>query len=142
MIFESCIQKQGEIKNIFSEYNSDTQKYEKIIQLGRDLPKIDPTLKTEDRLVKGCQSQMYLYSYLKDGKIHFEAEADALISAGLAALLLYVYNDEPPETVLKCPPSFIDEIGLYSTLTPSRANGLYSLHLQMQQDTLKLLTNR
>ena len=83
---------------------------------------------------------MFLRAYLNAQEIVFEAEADALISAGLAALLIQVYSNELPEVVLKCPPNYIDELGISASLTPSRANGLYSLHLQMKQQALKLLT--
>ena len=74
--------------------------------------------------------------------MNFEAEADALISAGLAALLIRAYNGETPEVVLKCPPSFIEELGINASLTPSRSNGLYSLHLQMKQEALRLLMEK
>ena len=72
----------------------------------------------------------------------FEAEADALISAGLAALLTQVYSGETPETILKCPPTYLDEIGISASLTPNRANGLYSIHLRMKQEALKLLMKK
>ena len=75
-------------------------------------------------------------------KIIFEAESDALISAGLAALLTQVYSGETPEVILKCPPSYIEELGINSSLTPNRASGLYSMHLQMKQEALKLLVER
>ncbi len=85
---------------------------------------------------------MYLHSFLLEDKIFFEPESDALISSGLAALLTQVYSGETPEVVLKCPPTYLDELGISASLTPNRANGLYSIHLRMKQDALKMLVER
>lgn len=82
---------------------------------------------------------MYLHSFLRDGKVFFEGESDALISSGLAAILIRTYNGESPETILKCPPDFLEDLGISASLTPNRANGLYSIHLRMKQDALKWL---
>lgn len=138
-MFDSCLAKQSTIKEIMEACSTPEEKYEKIIELGRGLPKLAAEHKTSENLVKGCQSQMYLYAYLSGNQVIFEAEADALISAGLAALLIQVYSGEIPEVILKCPPTYLDELGINASLTPNRANGLYSLHLQMQQAALKLL---
>lgn len=141
-MFDSCLEKQQYIKEIFLACPSEEAKYEKIIELGRQQPSLTPAYKIPENLVKGCQSQMYLHSYLSDNQIIFEAESDALISAGLAALLIKVYSGETPEVILKCPPTYLDEIGLSSSLTPNRANGLYSMHLRMKQEALKMLVER
>jgi cysteine desulfuration protein SufE len=117
-------------------------KYEKIIELGRQQIPLPATYKTPDNLVKGCQSQMYLHSYWEDDKIIFETDSDALISAGLAVLLTQVYSGETPEVILKCPPTYLDELGISASLTPNRASGLYSVHLRMKQEALKLLLER
>lgn len=138
-MFETCLAKQAEVKSIFEKCPTQEERYEKIIQFGRLLPKLDRSFETEAHLVSGCQSQTYLRAYLKDNFVHFEVGSDALISAGLAAILLKVYNEESPETILKCPPAFLDEIGISASLTPSRANGLYSIHLRMKQEALKLM---
>src|SRR4029077_20554700 len=95
-----------------------------------------------DNLVKGCQSQMYLHSYWSEDKIIFESESDALISSGLASLLVQVYSGETPETILKCSPTYLDEIGISASLTPNRASGLYSMHLRMKQEALRMLVER
>jgi cysteine desulfuration protein SufE len=137
-MFESCLKKQQQIKNIFASYATEEKKYEKIIELGRTLPIMSPQDKIPENLVKGCQSTMYLKSILQNGKVSFTAESDALISAGLAAVLLQVYEGESPETILKCPPSYLEDLGISASLTPNRANGLYSIHLRMKQDALKL----
>lgn len=136
---ESYQEKQINIKKLFEECTSEEAKYTKIIQLGRNLPPLRPEQKNENSLVKGCQSSLYLISRWEEGKVYFEAESDALISAGLAALLLMAYSGETPETILKCPPDFLEELKITGSLTPNRANGLYSVHLRMKQDALKHL---
>lgn len=139
-MFDSCMAKQAAIKSIFENIPSPEMRYEKIIEFGKNLPKLNNAFKTPANLVSGCQSQTYLKASTENGLIYFEIGSDALISAGLAALLLNVYNGETAETILKCPPKFIDDIGISASLTPSRANGLYSIHLRMKQEALRLLT--
>lgn len=134
---ESCLLKQSEIKHIFESCSNEEAKYAKIIELGRSLPKPEQDIKKSEHLVKGCQSIMYLHSFMKERQVFFEIDSDALISAGLAALLTKVYSGEFPETILKCPPSFLEELGITASLTPNRANGLYSVHLRMKQEALK-----
>jgi len=138
----SCLEKQKKIKDLFLACPSEEAKYEKIIELGRQQPLLAPAHKIPENLVKGCQSQMYLHAYWSGDQIIFESESDALISAGLAALLIQVYSGEAPEAILKCPPNYLDEIGINSSLTPNRASGLYSMHLKMKQDALKMLVER
>lgn len=141
-MFDSCLEKQRKIKDLFLACPSEEAKYEKIIELGRQQSPLAATYKNPDNLVKGCQSQMYLHSFWSDDHIIFESESDALISAGLAALLVQVYSGESPEAILKCPPNYLEEIGINSSLTPNRASGLYSMHLRMKQDALKMLVER
>lgn len=137
-MFESCLKKQEDVKQLFKQCANDDEKYQKIIELGRMQPHLPPEAKSAENIVKGCQSTMYLSARLDHGNVIFEAESDALISSGLAALLIRVYSGEPPEAVLKCPPTFLEELGINASLTPSRVNGLYSVHLRMKQDALKL----
>lgn len=139
--FESCMQKQLNVKLLFKNSMQTQQKYEKIIELGRQLPAFPAKLKRAENLVKGCQSQLYLMGTLKEGKVHFQAYSEALISSGLAALLLLVYNDESPQTILSCPPLFLEELGVHASLSPSRSNGLSSLFLRMKQHALHFLTS-
>lgn len=138
-MFKTCLQKQEQMKALFSECQNEEAKYEKIIELGKKLHKLHPSLRVKENLVEGCQSQMYLHTDISDNKIFFEADSDAMISAGLAYLLISVYSGETPEAVLKCPPTFLEELEISSSLSPSRANGLYSLHLRMKQEALKAL---
>ena len=138
----SCIEKQNAIKKLFATCTTEDEKYKKIIEMGRKLPKLEDFYKIPENIVKGCQSIMYLRSFMKEGRVYFEVDSAALISAGLASLLLYVYNGETPETILTCPPTFLDDLGIQASLTPSRSSGLYSVHLRMKQDALKLLSNK
>lgn len=139
IFFQSCLTKQQRVKEIFVNCTTTQMKYEKIIELGRSLPPYPAAYKTVDRLVKGCQSQMFLFTSFSEGKILFQPYSEALISAGLAALLLAVYNDEPPEVILSCPPDFLEELGIHGSLSPSRSNGLSSLFLRMKQEALNFL---
>jgi len=136
-MYESCIKKQTLIKALFEKCSTEELKYQKIIELGRLSQSLPATEKTPENVVKGCQSIMYLSSHYKDNQVVFVAESDALISAGLAEILVQVYSGESPETILKCPPTYLEELGIGASLTPSRANGLYSIHLRMKQDALK-----
>ena len=135
----SCLGKQQQLKQLFSCCPSSQQRYEKIIELGRTLEPYQKDLKTPSHLVSGCQSVMYLDAQMQGGKVRFLAYSEALISAGLAAVLLFVYNDETPETILTCPPLFLEELGISASLSPSRSNGLASLFKTMQQRSLNFL---
>lgn len=137
----SCLTKQQKLNQLFAGCSTSQQKYEKIIELGRQLPHYPSEFKTLQRRVAGCQSEMYLHTSMKGDKIQFQIFSEALISAGLAALLLYVYHDEPPEVILTCPPLFLDELGIHDSLSPGRSNGLSSLFLRMKQEALKRVNN-
>lgn len=136
-MLENCLRKQQEIIDLFSKCSTQEQKYEKIIEMGRQAKGLDPQYKIPENLVKGCQSTMYLRSWVEEGKVYFQGESDALISSGLAELLLAVYSGELPEVILKCSPDYLETIGISASLTPNRANGLYSIHLRMKQEALK-----
>jgi cysteine desulfuration protein SufE len=141
-MYESCREKQSQMVALFAQCETEDLKYQKIIEMGREQPPLEKAYKIPENIVRGCQSTMYLHSHLKDGQVYFEAESDALISSGLAAILLRVYSGETPETVLKCPPDYLEELGITASLTPNRANGLYSMHLRMKQDALRLLIGK
>ena len=135
--FISCLKKQEAMKQLFAECTTVESKYQKIIELGKTQARLPDEDKTEANLVKGCQSRMYLRSTFENGVVFFESESDAIISDGLALLLVKIYSGEAPETILKCPPSYIEELGIPQTLTPGRANGLASMYLRMKQDALR-----
>ncbi len=140
-IYNSCLEKQEHVIRLFSTCSSTQQKYEMIIELRRKLQPYPANFKTDEYLVKGCQSEMYLHATLQNDKIQFLAYSEALISAGIASLLLAVYHDEPPEAVLSCPPTFLEKLGILSSLSPGRSNGLASLFHRMKQEALKLSVN-
>ncbi len=137
--YPSCEKKQQKLLDLFSSCSTPDARYQKIIELGRALPPYPPELMTPERIVSGCQSIVYLASTLHEGRVQFQVRSEALISAGLAALLLAVYNDETPEIILKCPPAFLDKLGIPASLTPGRSNGLSSMYLRMKQEALKYL---
>ncbi len=137
--FGPCLLKQTKIKDLFVGCPDPAAKYEKIIELGRNAPPFPPALMTMDNLVRGCQSQMYLNTTFLEGKIYFQSHSEALISAGLAALLVMVYNEEAPETILGCPPRFLEELAIHQILSPARSNGLASLFLRMKKEALNFL---
>ncbi len=139
---ETFQKKSDELKNKFLTLGSTEARYSALIEMGKALPPYPKECKTADRIVSGCQSILHLHASLKEGKIYFEASSDALISAGLAALLLTVYNGETPETLLTSPPHFLAELGIMGQLSPNRSNGLAHIHLRMKQLAIHFLTLR
>ena len=140
MDYSSTQKKQRELVEIFSSFSDPEAKYEKIIELGRSLTPLPEEFRQEANLVDGCQSRLYLRAFMQGEVVRFQAYSDALISAGLAALLLAVYDHEPPEAVIMCPPTFLEEIGIFSSLSPSRSNGLKGLFMRMKREAAKLLS--
>ena len=134
--------KSGQIKDKFLLLSSMDARYSALIELGKSLDVYTPNLKTPEHIVQGCQSTLYLSATMKEGKLFFQASSDALISAGLAALLLYVYNGETPETILSEPPNFLSEIGIANYLSLNRSNGLAHIHLRMKQLAINFLMLR
>lgn len=130
-------QKQQEIIDEFAIYDDWMEKYEYIIELGKDLPMIDPSKKTDDRLIEGCQSRVWLDSQVKDGKMYFSADSDAIITKGIIGLLINVLNNESPEDVAKADLHFINDIGLQEHLSPTRANGLLSMVKKMKMAAIR-----
>ena len=123
---------QEQIIEEFSVFEEWMDKYEYIIDMGKDVPEIDPALKNNDTLIKGCQAQVWLNAELKDGKIDFTADSDAIITKGLVALLVRVMNHRTPKEIQEADLFFIDKIGLQQHLSPTRANGLVSMVKQMK----------
>ena len=123
---------QNEIIEEFSTFDEWMDKYEYLIELGRDLPQIEPKFKTNEYLINGCQSKVWLNAELKDGKIYFTADSDAIITKGIVALLIRVMNGRTPQEVMNADLFFIDKIGLSENLSPTRSNGLLSMIKQMK----------
>jgi cysteine desulfuration protein SufE len=132
-------EKQQDIIDEFSLFDDWMEKYEYIIDLGKDLPAIDPSKKTDDRLIEGCQSRVWLDSSVVDGKMIFTADSDAIITKGIIGLLIRVLNNETPEDVAKEELNFIKVIGLQEHLSPTRSNGLVSMVKRMKMEAVKQL---
>lgn len=129
---------QDEIIEEFSYYEDWMEKYEHIIQLGKELPIIDNTHKTDDFLIKGCQSRVWLHAEYKDGLVYFTADSDAIITKGLVSLMISVLNKQKPKEIAEANLYFIEKIGLQSHLSPTRSNGLLSMLKQMKLFALAL----
>lgn len=121
-----------EIIEEFEAFDDWMDKYEYIIELGKDLPLIDEKFKTDDRLIKGCQSRVWVNAEKKDGKMIFTADSDAIITKGIIGLLIRVLSNQAPEDIAKADLDFIKIIGLQEHLSPTRANGLVSMVQQMK----------
>ncbi|PKP26095.1 MAG: Fe-S metabolism protein SufE [Bacteroidetes bacterium HGW-Bacteroidetes-2] len=127
---------QQEIIEEFAFFDDWMQRYEHMISIGKTMPLIEEKNKTEDFLIQGCQSKVWVYPELKDGKIIFTADSDAIITKGIVAILLRVFSNQTPEDILKADTIFIDEIGLKEHLSPTRANGLVSMIKQLKMYAL------
>lgn len=134
-----CFQKQQQLIELFAQYQNSDQKMHFLIDLGRKCSSLTLEERLEKHLVPGCQSRLYLKVTFQEGLLSIQTHSDALISAGLASLLVEVYNGQSPESVFKCPPLFIQEIGLLHALSPSRANGLKSLYQKLQKEASQWL---
>lgn len=118
---------QNEIIDEFSMFDDWMQRYEYIIELGKSLPLIKEEYKTEENLIKGCQSKVWLQGEQKDDKIIFTADSDAILTKGIIAILIRAFSNQKAEDILKADTEFIDEIGLKEHLSATRANGLVSM---------------
>lgn len=125
-------ERQDEIKSDFEVMSNWEDKYEYIIQLGKDLPLIAEEYKTPENLIKGCQSRVWLHTELRDGKLFFTADSDAVITKGLVSLMVYVLSGHTPKEIATTDIYFINDIGLSSHLSPTRSNGLLSMLKQMK----------
>jgi len=118
---------QEEIVEEFAMFDDWMERYEYMIELGKSISVIDSNYKTDDNLIKGCQSKVWLHSELQEDKIQFTADSDAIITKGIVAVLLRVFNNQTPKDILSANLDFIDEIGLKEHLSATRANGLVSM---------------
>jgi len=129
MVIEEIQQELIEEFNMFDDW---MQKYEYMIELGKSLPIIDELYKTDDNLIKGCQSKVWLHSEIANDKIIFTADSDAIITKGIVAILIRVFSNQKPEDIINANTNFINEIGLTDHLSPTRANGLVSMVKQIK----------
>lgn len=118
---------QADIVQDFAALTDWMDKYEYLIELGKEMPLIDEKDKTEDKLIRGCQSRVWLSCRAEDGRLRFAADSDALITKGIISLLLRVYDGQTPADILASDEAFIEQIGLKENLSPTRANGLVSM---------------
>ncbi len=125
-------ERESEIIEEFDIFSDWMEKYEYIIDLGKELSPIDPDYKTDDYVIKGCQSQVWLHAWKEDNKVHFEADSDAIITKGIIALLIRALDGLAPDEIFQADLKFIDVIGLEEHLSPTRANGLSSMIKQMK----------
>ncbi|MBE6222383.1 MAG: SufE family protein [Bacteroidales bacterium] len=130
----SLEEKKQQVIEDFSLYEEWLDKYEYLIELGKGLEAFPEEKKTDDRLIKGCQSRVWLDAQLRDGRLYFQADSDAIITRGIISLLIGVYSGETPEAIAADDFGFVSEIGLKDNLSPTRANGLVSMI-----DTIKKL---
>ncbi|REE27904.1 cysteine desulfuration protein SufE [Winogradskyella pacifica] len=123
---------QNEIIDEFAMFEDWEERYQYMIDLGKDLPIIDEKYKTEDNIIKGCQSKVWVHAIMEDDKVNFTADSDAVITKGIIAILIRVFSNQHPKAILEANTDFIDKIGLKEHLSPTRANGLVSMIKQLK----------
>ncbi|MEC8635953.1 MAG: SufE family protein [Bacteroidota bacterium] len=124
----------------FSMFEDWIQRYEYMIELGKSLPLIDPQFKTDDYIIKGCQSKVWVHAVLEDDKLIFTADSDAIITKGIISILIRVFSFQHPDAILEAGTEFIDKIGLKEHLSPTRANGLVSMIKQLKMYAIAFKT--
>lgn len=124
---KSLQEAENEVVDTFSMYDEWLDKYEYLIDLGKNLEAYPEECKTEDKLIKGCQSRVWIDYKVQDGRIYFKADSDAIITKGIISLLISVYSGRTPEEIASSDFGFIEKIGLKENLSPTRANGLASM---------------
>ena len=137
----SIIEVQNEIIDEFSLFEDWMQRYEYMIELGKSIELIDSSKKIDSNLIKGCQSKLWLHAELNDNKLIFKADSEAIITKGIAAVLLRVFSNQTPEDILNANLDFVDKIGLKEHLSPTRANGLISMIKQIKYYALAYTKN-
>lgn len=135
------IEIQNEIIDEFSLFEDWMQRYEYMIELGKSIELIDSSKKIDSNLIKGCQSKLWLHAELKNNKLIFKADSEAIITKGIAAVLLRVFSNQTPEDILNANLDFVDKIGLKEHLSPTRANGLISMIKQIKYYALAYTKN-
>ncbi|MBA22775.1 MAG: Fe-S metabolism protein SufE [Flavobacteriales bacterium] len=131
---------QQEIIDEFAMFQDWMQRYEHMIDLGKSLPLIAEEFKTEDNIIKGCQSKVWVHAELKNDQLEFTADSDAIITKGIIAILIRVFSNQHPKDILDAETDFIDQIGLKEHLSPTRANGLVSMIKQIKMYAIAFQT--
>lgn len=137
---EAIQEVQEEIVEEFSMFEDWMQRYEYMIELGKSLPLIDAQYKTDDYIIKGCQSKVWVHADLEDDKLIFTADSDAIITKGIIAILIRAFSHQHPDAILEAGTEFIDKIGLKEHLSPTRANGLVSMIKQLKMYAIAFKT--
>lgn len=133
MSIMTLIEAENAIIEEFSMYDEWLDKYEYLIELGKSLKDYPDSLKTDDKLIKGCQSRVWLHYEINEGKILFNADSDAIITKGIISLLIGLYSDRTPQEILSSDFSVVEKIGLKENLSPTRANGLVSMIAKIRE---------
>ncbi|SHG86485.1 SufE family protein [Winogradskyella jejuensis] len=123
---------QNEIIDEFSMFDDWEERYQYMIDLGKTLPLIDEAHKTDDNIIKGCQSKVWVHAHMNDDKVEFTADSDAIITKGIIAILIRAFSNQHPKDIIEANTDFIDKIGLKEHLSPTRANGLVSMIKQLK----------
>lgn len=131
---------QDEIVDEFSMFDDWMQRYEYIIELGKSLPLIEEQYKTEDNIIQGCQSKVWVHAELQGDKVVFTADSDAILTKGIIAILIRAFSNQKASAILEANTDFIDEIGLKEHLSPTRANGLVSMIKKLKMYALAFST--
>ena len=129
---------QDELIEEFELFGDWMEKYENIIQMGKELPVIDGQYKKEENLIKGCQAKVWLHADYKDGKVLFTADSDAIITKGLVSMVIRVLSNHAPEEIVTADLYFVDKVGLREHLSMTRSNGLLSMIKQMKMYAMAL----
>lgn len=123
---------QEDIIDEFSMFDDWMQRYEYMIELGKSLPLIEEKYKTDDNIIKGCQSRVWVHAELEGDRLVFTADSDAIITKGIIAILIRAFSNQKPHDIIEADTGFIDDIGLKEHLSPTRANGLVSMIKQLK----------
>lgn len=133
---------QNEIIDEFSMFDDWEERYQYMIDLGKTLPLIDDAHKTDDNIIKGCQSKVWVHANMNDNKVVFTADSDAIITKGIIAILIRTFSNQHPTAILEANTDFIDKIGLKEHLSPTRANGLVSMIKQLKMYAIAYQTQQ
>jgi len=123
---------QNDIIDEFSMFEDWEERYQYMIDLGKTLPLIEDQYKTDDNIIKGCQSKVWVHANMQDDKVNFTADSDAIITKGIIAILIRAFSNQHPNAIIEANTDFIDKIGLKEHLSPTRANGLVSMIKQIK----------
>ena len=135
----TLVEAENNVIEEFSMYEEWLDKYEYLIELGKSLKDYPEQSKTDDKLIKGCQSRVWLDYKLEDGKLFFNADSDAIITKGIISLLIGIYSGRTPEEIASSDFSVVEKIGLKENLSPTRANGLVSMIARIRETALKCI---